>query len=128
MKSISLFLLFLSIFPYCGIDNKTKIKNDDFVYPFEHNYLLDAKGQCPTSKDALIKLAEIHLMNTYGRDVLKERPFTAKLLGDTVWAIAGTLPYEEAYGFPGVNSIIGGVACMYVSKANCEILQTIHGK
>jgi len=74
-------------------------------------------GFVPDSKTA-IDVAKVILPNIYGKDVLKEKPFTCKLIGDTVWIVEGSLP----------KGWDGGVAHIEIRKSDCKILNVIHGK
>ena len=58
---------------------------------------------CVPDDTTAIKIAEAVWVSVYGESVYEKRPFNAELLGDTVWAVAGSLPTNSlggAQGFP----------------------------
>ena len=121
MKKYILFCLIF--FSHCTPNNKNQISSKK-----THVVLLDKEGNCPVSKDSIIKYAEFKFLETYGDAVLSKRPFTMTLDSDEVWLISGTPQYEESKAFPGVNSIISGAPYMRISKKDCQIIQISHTK
>lgn len=80
--------------------------------------IVPAKGYVPDEATA-IRVAEAICVGMFGPSVLeKERPFTAKLEGQEVWIVTGSLPK----GFDG------GVAMVWISKTDGKILGVSHGK
>lgn len=104
-KTISILSLII-FFSNCNSNSSTK------VYDF-------ADGFIPDEKTAA-KVAEAILPSFYGDDVLDEKPFSVKLVGDTVWVVDGSLS-------SGKNSN-GGAAHIEMRKKDGAILKIIHGK
>jgi len=72
----------------------------------------------PTEKVAC-QVAEIILKPIYGeKNIDKQMPFKATLLGDSVWLVVGVQKEIE----------IGGVASIEIQKRDCKILKVSHGK
>jgi hypothetical protein len=86
----------------------------------KHSYL-PPNGYVPDSVTA-IKIAEAVLVPIYSeREIAKERPFHAKLVGD-VWTVEGTLSCASK------DDCFGGVAVVEISKRDGRILRVSHGK
>jgi hypothetical protein len=86
----------------------------------DHSYL-PFNGFVPDSVTA-IKIADAILVPIYSeRDIAKERPLHAKLVGD-VWSVEGTLPCGTE------GACIGGVAVSEISKKDGRVLRVSHGK
>jgi hypothetical protein len=81
---------------------------------------LPDKGVLPNEESA-IKVAETILVNVYGEKVLEERPFKAKLDGET-WIITGT------FHCPQGSVCKGGVAHIEISKKDGKVRSVIHDK
>lgn len=73
---------------------------------------------CVNDTVTAIKIAEINWIKIYGKDVLKEKPYSIKLIGDSVWVVNGTLP----------KNVLGGVARIEIRKCDGKILKVSHGK
>ncbi|ESQ87741.1 hypothetical protein ABAC460_18885 [Asticcacaulis sp. AC460] len=73
---------------------------------------------CVATADVAIEIAEAVLKDIYGAEQIEhEKPLVAHLKGE-VWVVEGTLP-------PGRK---GGVAEIWISRQNGEILKVIHGE
>jgi hypothetical protein len=81
----------------------------------EHNFKPPA-GYVPDAATA-IKIAEAVWLPIYGENVLKKKPFKARLEKD-VWIVEGSLPK------PGP----GGVPVAEISKETGQILRVSHGQ
>ena len=93
------------VFSMIGIHAQTRAKNTP-----KTNYV-------PNQQTA-IKIAEAVWLPIYGESVLKEKPFNAKLIADSVWVVTGTLP----------DGFFGGTAYIEIQKADCKILKVTHGQ
>jgi len=78
---------------------------------------------CVSDANQAIGIAEKEFIKGYGEEVLKERPFVATLVNDTIWVVKGTFPK----GNPG-EIRKGGVARAEINANNCKIIKVIHGK
>ena len=74
-----------------------------------------------TAEESVIKLAEIILVNVYGKKVLEQRPFKAKLEGD-IWKVNGTLYCQQDVVCKG------GVARIEIYKKDGKVKSVIHDK
>ena len=108
-KKVNKLLLLISIIfslAFVGIsqtmNRNTQIKNTVYV---------------PDSLSA-IKIAEIIWLPIFGRNVLKEKPYRAILINDSIWVVEGTLKKGSK----------GGVAYIEIQKSDCKILTVTHGK
>ena len=87
------------------------------------------KGYVPDEETAK-KIAEAIWAPIYGREhIASEKPFEAKLVGDTVWLVEGSL-HKENHGLKNGTLTItsGGVAYIEIRKKDCKVLKVIHGK
>ncbi len=78
-----------------------------------------------------VKIAEAIWLPLFGEKIYNERPFIAKLIGDSVWQVRGSSSINTDTHVPGGNIITiysGGVAYIKIRKSNCEILDVGHGK
>lgn len=64
------------------------------------------------------RIAEAVWLPIYGQHIYRNRPFTAVLVGDSVWQVAGTMP--KGYD--------GGVPCAEIRKRDGRVLEVYHGK
>ena len=85
-----------------------------------------AAGFVPDA-DTAVKIAEAVLIPVYGeKQIASERPFSAKLEGDT-WTVSGTLHCPDGKG--GTTTIcVGGVAVVKISKIDARVVSMIHYK
>ena len=70
------------------------------------------------NKETAIKVAEIILVPIYGEDILKKKPFSARLINNKIWRVEGTTDLDK----------IGGVPIVEIQKCNCKILSVSHTK
>ncbi|ACU60190.1 YbbC/YhhH family protein [Chitinophaga pinensis] len=64
------------------------------------------------------KIAEAIWLPIYGERIYDEKPYVVSLVGDSVWAVDGSLPKKKR----------GGVAYIEIQKNDCKILKVIHSK
>lgn len=64
------------------------------------------------------RIAEAIWLPIYGKSVLNERPFKARLTSKGVWVVEGSLPKD----------MLGGVAYIEISRRDGRILEVTHGK
>ncbi len=64
------------------------------------------------------KIAETIWVPIYGQSVVKEKPYKATLIGDSLWVVEGTSAKEDC----------GGVARIEIRKKDCKVLKVIHDK
>jgi NTF2 fold immunity protein of polymorphic toxin system component len=77
-------------------------------------------GFVPNAETA-VRIAEAVLIPVYGeKQIMSERPFTAKLSGD-IWTVGGTLNC-------GAPQCKGGTAVVKISKTSGQILFMMHYK
>lgn len=65
-----------------------------------------------------IRIAEAVWLSIYGKSIDEKKPFTAELPGDTLWAVAGSLPANT----------LGGVPYIEIMKKDGRVLTVGHGK
>jgi hypothetical protein len=80
------------------------------------SYMPDG-GFVPNAATA-ISIAEAVWLPIYGKDVLNEKPYEARLTSKGVWIVEGSLP----------EGMDGGVAYIEISKQDSRILKVTHGK
>ena len=107
-QRIATFVLLIMSFS-CG--------NFQNISPDQRKFDPKADGYVPDARTA-IDVAKVILPNIYGKDVLKEIPFTAKLIGDSVWIVDGSVP----------KGTKGGAVHIEIRKSDCKILYVIHYK
>jgi hypothetical protein len=73
---------------------------------------------CVPDKDTAQRIAEAVWLPIYGEDISQKKPFRAELIGDSIWAVAGSLP----------NDMIGGVPYIEIQKSDGKILGIGHSK
>lgn len=114
MNRILISIIFLSVLlANCNENPQYETNMQNKVYNFKTD------GFVPDDKTA-IEVAKAILPPIYGRDVLREEPFTAKLVGDSVWYVDGSLDAHRKTN--------GGTAHIEIRKKDCTILKVIHGK
>lgn len=69
-----------------------------------------------TKKDA-ITIAQSNWLKLYGRSIYTNQPFVAKLKGDTIWIVEGTL-----------HNGVGGVPYIEIRKSDGYILKIYHSR
>ena len=75
------------------------------------------KEQCVGSQEKAIDIAEKEWLKIYGQNILKKKPFNAKLINDSIWIVEGTF-----YGKKG------GVPYIEINAKTCKIVKITHGK
>lgn len=73
---------------------------------------------CLNTSTKAIEQAEKRWLEIYGTSINSKKPFTAKLINDTIWIIEGTLSKRES----------GGVPYAEINAKNCEFIKITHGK
>ena len=74
-------------------------------------------GFVPTKMTA-VKIAEAVWLPIYGEEIEQKKPFMARLQGDTIWIVEGSLP----------KGTLGGVPYIEIRKSDCKIIKVTHGK
>ena len=69
-----------------------------------------------------VKVAEAIWLPLFGKDIYESWPFTAKLIGDSVWVVEGTLPSPR----PGYVTI-GAIPHAEIRKKDCRVLLVYFG-
>jgi hypothetical protein len=64
------------------------------------------------------KIAEAIWLPIYGPSVLDEKPYTARVKGDSIWIVEGTLERGKS----------GGTAYIEIRMNDCKILNVTHSK
>lgn len=88
--------------------------------PHEHrpsSIFLPENGCVPDEVTA-VQIAEAVWLSVYGKSIYERTPFRAELLGDTLWAVAGSLPIN----------MLGGVPYIEIQKKDGKVLGIGHGK
>lgn len=75
------------------------------------------KNYVPNEETA-IKIAEAVWLPIYGNEVLKNKPFVAKLVDGKIWRVEGSIGLNE----------LGGVPIIEIQKSDCKILKVTHTK
>ena len=88
---------------------------DSFSAEKVSNVLQDGKR---TEKEKVIKIALDTARKIYGTLIDRELPLIAKLVGDSVWIVQGTLP-------PGW---LGGTVYVELTKYDLRVVKLIHYK
>jgi len=73
---------------------------------------------CVPDENTAKRIAEAVWLSVYGDAINQRKPFRAELLGDSVWAVAGSLP----------ENMLGGVPYIELRKEDARILGIGHGK
>ena len=73
---------------------------------------------CVTDEITAKKIAEENWLPVYGKSVLNEKPYVAKIVGDSVWVVEGSLPKD----------MLGGTAYIEIRVRDCDILKLTHYK
>lgn len=64
------------------------------------------------------KVAEAIWLPIYGESVLDEKPYKARIVGDSVWIVEGVLEKGKS----------GGTAYIEIRLKDCTVLKVTHGK
>jgi hypothetical protein len=81
------------------------------------NLFLPEQG-CVPNEEVATNVAQALLKSVYGDGLDNQRPFRAELLGDSVWAVAGSRP----------KGVIGGVAYIEIRKSDASVVGMGHSK
>ncbi len=76
------------------------------------------KDGCVPDEATAKRIAEAVWLSVYGETIYQKEPFRAELLGDSLWAVAGSLPKD----------MLGGVPYIEIQKEDGRILGIGHGK
>jgi hypothetical protein len=104
--------------PLLGFD--TEQPSSMAVPPHSHrpdNMFTPDDGCVPDSATA-IRIAEAVWLPIYGEGIYDRRPFSAELILDSVWAVAGSIP----------ANMLGGVPYIEIQKSDGRILGVGHGE
>jgi hypothetical protein len=71
-----------------------------------------------SNEETAKKIAEAIWLPIYGSSIMDERPYKAKIVGDSVWIVEGTLQAGK----------YGGTAYIEIRMNDCKILNVTHGK
>lgn len=87
---------------------------------------------CVPDSNADKKIAEEKWLAVYGKMVLDEKPYLVYLIGDSVWAVSGTLhppsKIDTINGQVIYHVTFGGSAYIEIRKKDCKVLKVIHYK
>ncbi len=106
-----LFSISLSLFSSCTSREASRSNTPHPISASNRIYVPD--------EETAIKIAEAIWLPIYGEEVLESKPFVAKLVGDTVWLVKGTLP--EPYE-------VGGVPHIKIRKVDARVTDVYHTK
>lgn len=73
------------------------------------------------------RVAEGELIKKYGEEIVKQRPFAAKLVGD-IWVVEGNMNCPESKDPDRVNICQGGVGIVELDKNSGKVIKISHGK
>jgi len=73
---------------------------------------------CVPNSETAIRIAEAVWLPVYGDEIYDRKPFSAELISDSVWAVAGNLPKD----------VLGGVPYIEIQKRDGKILGLGHGE
>lgn len=83
---------------------------------FSQDSYCPPRGYVP-DRETAVKIAEAVWTPVYGKKIAAEKPYQARLIGDSVWVVTGTL-----------HTDVGGTAYIQLRKKDCKVLKMIHGK
>lgn len=82
---------------------------------------IDYNDDClKTSKDA-IKTAKQKWVDKYGKHINQRGPFTAKLIGDSVWVVSSS-PKRLIQNSDSRTFLFGGILSISLRKRDCKVL------
>jgi hypothetical protein len=91
------------------------------------------RAYVPDSSTA-IKIAEAIWLPIYGEHVYKQKPFTAHLVGDSIWVVQGSI-HGPKNGFDTSSSGVvtftvsyGGVLNAEIRKNDCKVISVFRSK
>lgn len=109
---LALLFLLITISTTCStkkVETVESISENGSVIPFN--------GRVPNEETA-IRIAEAVWLPIYGNDIYNSKPFQAKLIGDSIWVVEGTLPEGH----------LGGVPYAALQKKDGKVLKISHGQ
>ncbi len=89
-----------------------------FIMSCNHLNKEEDSKQSVNDSVTAVKIAEMNWNKIYGKNVLKEKPYSIKLINDSIWVINGTLP----------KNVVGGVVYIEIRKYDGKVLKVTHGK
>ena len=113
-KTVFLALLFL-IANICATCSTKNLKTVDTIS--ENGSVIPVNGRVPNEETA-IRIAEAVWLPIYGNDIYNSKPFQARLIGDSIWVVEGTLPEGH----------LGGVPYAALQKKDGKVLKISHGQ
>lgn len=81
-----------------------------------------AKDKCVADADQAIAIAEKEWLKLYGNKIYNKKPFSTKIVNDSIWVVEGTIIQDSLF------SKRGGVPYAEINAQNCKILKVAHGK
>ena len=116
MKTKTLYLASLFLIMITCTTCSTK-KGKTFDTSEENSSVIPVDGRVPNEETA-IRIAEAVWLPIYGNDIYNSKPFHAKLIGDSIWVVEGTLPEGH----------LGGVPYAALQKKDGKVLKISHGQ
>lgn len=107
----SLFLIMIT----CTTCSTEKIETVETIR--ENGNAIPVDGRVPNEETA-IRIAEAVLLPIYGNEIYNSKPFHAKLIGDSIWVVEGTLPEGH----------LGGVPYAAIQKKDGKVVKISHGQ
>lgn len=80
------------------------------------------KKNCVSSTQEAMNIAEKEWLKVYGQKIYDNKPFTAKLMNDSIWVVEGTF-YQDS-----IFSKRGGVPYAEINAIDCNVIKLTHGK
>ena len=116
MKSKIFFLTLLFLLAItCTTCSTKKLKTVDSIDL--DGSVIPVNGRVPDEETA-IRIAEAVWLPIYGHLIYDSKPFHAKLIGDSIWVVEGTLPEGH----------LGGVPYAAIQKKDGKVLKVMHGQ
>ncbi|MCH7947882.1 MAG: YbbC/YhhH family protein [candidate division Zixibacteria bacterium] len=116
MKSKIFFLALLFLLITISTTCSTK-KGKTFDTSEENSSVIPVDGRVPNEETA-IRIAEAVWLPIYGNEIYNSKPFHAKLIGDSIWVVEGTLPEGH----------LGGVPYAAIQKKDGKVVKISHGQ
>lgn len=83
-----------------------------------YSFVVQGVKNIVPNEETAIKIAEAVALPIYGNDILKERPFSARLINDSIWIVNGSRKGIEVDGMIiRKDTTINGL--LYVIKGGC---------
>ncbi len=102
-----------------------------FLIPMNTFLLASAQSSFVPDSATAVKIAEAVWIPIFGNDIYKERPFIAKLIGDSVWIVTGTKSesgWNLINGHKMLTVVSGGVLHAEIAKKDGSIITVFHSK